>query len=91
MNVLDEPIASGLNRFLDSPLRIEVEDFTRPPAGGLMNLTAVAHHIQATLDDLDSASADELASPRTTEEGGFRIVWHARQRRPGEEDEPVIV
>ena len=56
-----------------------------------MNLTSVADQIQATLNQLDSASADELALPRTIEEGGFRIVWHARQRRVGEEDEPVIV
>ena len=89
--MLDPPIASRLNRLLGSRLRVEVEEFTRPSAGGLMNLTSVADQIQATLSQLDSASADELALPRTIEEGGFRIVWHARQRRVGEEDEPVIV
>jgi hypothetical protein len=56
-----------------------------------VNLTRVASQIQATLDELDSASADELASPRVIEEGALRVVWHARRRRNGEEDEPVIV
>jgi hypothetical protein len=88
--VLAQPIASALNRLLDSPLRVEVDEATKPAGTGLVNLTSLARQIQATLDDLGSASADELALPRTAEEGGFRIAWHARQRRAGEESEPVI-
>jgi hypothetical protein len=88
--VLDQPIASALNRLLDSQLRVEVDEATKPAGTGVVNLTSLARQIQATLDDLGSASADELALPRTTEESGFRIVWHARLRRAGEESEPVI-
>ena len=87
--MLEPPVASALSRLLNSPLRVEVDE-VESPGSFLVNLTSLAHQMQATLDSLESASADELALPRTTEEGGYRIRWHARQRRPGEETEPVI-
>src|SRR5439155_2573517 len=62
-----------------------------PTARARSNLTSLARRIQAALDALESVSADELSRPNIVEESGFRIVWHARERRAGEEADPVIV
>lgn len=81
--MLDERIASPLSELLDSPLWIEVEKFEFTKSSFFMNLTRVASQIQTTLNELDSASTDELAFPRVIEEGDLRVVWHARPPRGG--------
>jgi hypothetical protein len=57
----------------------------------LANLSALAREIQLSLDGLEGAAPEQLAQPHAWEDGGFRVVWHARKRRKGEEAEPVIV
>lgn len=89
--MLDPRLASVLNELLDSPLRVEIEEVVRTAASGNVNLTAMARQIQMRLDALASATPDQLALSNVTEDGGFRVVWHARRRRPDEESEPVIV
>jgi len=89
--VLHPHIASVLNHQLQSRLRIEIDEVAQPDGSGQVNLTSLARRIQAALDALESVSADELSRPNIVEESGFRIVWHARERRAGEEADPVIV
>jgi len=89
--MLHPHIASVFNHQLQSRLRIEIDEVAQPGGSGQVNLTSLARRIQAALDALESVSADELSRPNTVEEGGFRIVWHARERRAGEEADPVIV
>jgi len=55
------------------------------------NLTALAGEIQRSLDDLRGAGPERMAQRRVWEEGGLRVVWHARPRRDDEQADPVIV
>ena len=88
---LQHPIASALNRHLASSLRVEIDEFSTTTGTGQANLSALAHEIQRSLDRLQDARPEELARPHVWEDGGLRVVWHARRRRNGEEAEPVIV
>ena len=89
--MLDPPIVSILNQRLNSELRVEIEEVVRASRTGQVNLSALADQIQAALDDLKGASADELRESRTSGDDDFRVVWHARTREAGEESDPVIV
>jgi hypothetical protein len=89
--MLHPRIASALNHELHSRLRIEVDDVVQPDGSGQVNLTTLARRMQSALDALESVSAEELSRRNTSEESGFRIVWHARERIAGEESDPVIV
>jgi hypothetical protein len=89
--VLDPPIARILNERLDSLLRVEIDEVTRASRTGQVNLSALAEQIQTVLDTLEGASAAALGERRTSSDGDFRIVWHARRRAGGEETDPVIV
>jgi hypothetical protein len=88
--VVDPHLASALNRYLDSPLRVEIDEVATEPTG-LANLTALAGEIQRSLDDLRDAGPERMAERRVWEEGGLRVVWHARPRREDEQADPVIV
>jgi hypothetical protein len=88
---LQHPIASALNQLLASSLRVEIEEVSTSTGTGLANLSALAREIQLSLDELEGAPPERLAQPHVSEDGGFRVVWHARTRRNGEEAEPVIV
>lgn len=88
--VVDERVAAALSRLLDSPLRVVLHKVDRPAGHALVNLTALARQMQASLDGLVSATADQLGIEMSSEDGGLRIVWHARQRLPQEAGEPVI-
>jgi hypothetical protein len=88
---LQPPIASALNRLLASSLRVEIDEFSTPAGTGQANLSALASEIQRSLDGLEGATPERLAQPHVWEDGGLRLVWHARTRRNGEEAEPVIV
>jgi hypothetical protein len=85
------PIASALNRFLASSLRVEIDEFSTTAHTGQANLSALASEIQRLLDGLEGATPEQLAQPHVWEDGGLRLVWHAQTRRNGEEAEPVIV
>ena len=60
-------------------------------SGGLANLTALAREIQRSLDDLRGAAPERMAQRRVWEDGGLRVVWHARPRRDDEQADSVIV
>jgi hypothetical protein len=87
---LDPHIVSGLNRLLASPLCVEIDEVSIEPVG-LVNVTALAREIQRSLDALQDAVPGRMAEQHVWEEGGFRVVWHARTRRDDEADGPVIV
>jgi hypothetical protein len=84
-------IASALNELLASSLRVEIDEVSTTAATVLTNLSALAREIQLSLDRLEGAAPEQLARPHVWEDGGLRVVWHARKRRNGEEAEPVIV
>jgi hypothetical protein len=88
---LQHHIASALNQLLASSLRVEIDEVPTSAGTGLANLSALAREIQLSLDGLEGAASDRLAQRHVWEDGGFRVVWHARRRRNGEEAEPVIV
>jgi hypothetical protein len=87
---VDPHLASALNRYLASPLRVEIDEFAMEPTGQ-SNLTALAGEIQRSLDDLRGAAPERMAQRRVWEDGGLRVVWHARRRRDDEQADPVIV
>ena len=88
--MLHPRITSALNRELQSQLRVEIDEVVLDGESGQVNLTSVARRIQATLDMLESVSADRLNDANVVEVGGLLIRWHARKRRAGEDAEPVI-
>lgn len=90
MVALHPHVASALNRFLDSPLRVEIYEISTEPTSQV-NLTALAHEIQRSVDVLQGAAPERMAERHVWEEGGYRIVWHARARREDEAGAPVIV
>ena len=87
---VDPHLASALNRYLASPLRVEIDEVAMEPTGQ-SNLTALAGEIQRSLDDLRGAGPERMAQRRVWEDGGLRVVWHARPRRDDEQADPVIV
>jgi hypothetical protein len=87
---VDPHLASALNRYLASPLRVEIDEVTMEPTSQA-NLTALAGEIQRSLDDLGGAPPEQMAQRRGWEDGGLRVVWHARPRRDDEQADPVIV
>ena len=87
---VDPHLASALNRYLASPLRVEIDEVAMQPTSQA-NLTALAGEIQRSLDDLRGAGPERMAQRRVFEEGGLRVVWHARPRRDDEQADPVIV
>ena len=87
---LDPHVLSALNRLLVSPLRVEIDDVAMEPTSQV-NLTALAREIQRSLDELQSEPPGQVSEPHVWKNGGLRLVWHARTRRAGEENEPVIV
>jgi hypothetical protein len=88
---LQHHIAPALNQLLASSLRVEIDEVSMNAGTELANLSALAREIQLSLDGLEGAAPEQLAQPHAWEDGGFRVVWHARKRRKGEEAEPVIV
>jgi hypothetical protein len=88
---LEDVIVSTLNTRVSSSLRVEIEEARTTLATGQANLTELADAVQAAIDESEKAPARELLTPQVWEGGGLRVVWHARARRPGEEDEPVAV
>ena len=88
---LQHHIASALNQLLASSLRVEIDEVSTSVGTGLANLSALAREIQLLLDGLEGAAPERLAQPHVWEDGAFRVVWHARRRRNGEEAKPVIV
>jgi hypothetical protein len=87
---LDPHVLSALNRLLVSPLRVEIDEVAMEPTGQV-DLTGLAREIQRSLDDLQSGPPGQLSDRHVWKDGGLRVVWHARRRRAGEENEPVIV
>jgi len=87
---LDPHLASALNRFLASPLRIEIDEVAMTERTGQVNLTALAGEMQGSLDDLQNATPERIAQTHVWAEGGLRVVWHARPRRDDEKADPVI-
>jgi hypothetical protein len=86
----DPHLASALNRYLDSPLRVEIDEVAMEPTGHA-NLTALAGEIQRSLDDLQGEAPEQIAQRRVWQGGGLRVVWHARPRRDDEQADPVVV
>jgi hypothetical protein len=78
-----------LNQFLSSPLRLEIDEVSMEPTSQV-NLTALAHEIQRSLDALQDVVAERMAERHVWQEGGVRVVWHARTRRDDEAGAPVI-
>ena len=87
----DPHLASALNRYLASPLLVEIDEVAMVEPTGQANLTALASEIQLSLDDLQGAAPERMAQRRVWEDGGLRVVWHARPRRDDEQADPVIV
>jgi hypothetical protein len=58
---------------------------------GQANLTTLAGEIQRSLDDLRGAAPNRMAQRRVWEDGGLRVVWHARPLRDDEQGDPIIV
>jgi hypothetical protein len=77
---LQHHIASALNERLASPLRVEIDDVSTTADTGQANLSALAREIQLSLDGLEDAAPERLAQPDIWEDGGLRVVWHARRR-----------
>jgi hypothetical protein len=69
----------------------EIEQVVTTVTTGQANLTEFADAVQVAIDELDDVPAQQLEKTQVWEGGGLRVVWHARARRPGEEDEPVAV
>jgi hypothetical protein len=86
----DPHIALALNRFLASPLRVEIDEVSMEPTSQV-NLTALAHEIQRSVDALQDAVPERMVERHVWEEGGYRVAWHARTRRDDEAGAPVIV
>jgi hypothetical protein len=87
---LDPRVTAALNGQLASALRVEIDEVTMEPTGQV-NLTALAREIQRSLDDLQGAAPERIAQRHIWEDGGLRVVWHARTRQDHEQDHPVIV
>ena len=88
---LEEVIVSTLNTRVTSGLRVEIEEVATTMMTGQANLTQFADAVQITVGELENVPAHQLTTTQVWEGGGLRVVWRARVRRPGEEDEPVAV
>lgn len=72
--VLDPRLASALNKYLASPLRVEIDEIVMIRRTGQVNLTVLAKQIQAQPDDLASLPTDRLRQSRISEGGDLRFA-----------------
>jgi len=84
---LEHPIASALIA-LASSLRVEIDEFATTAGHRPSQFERLAREIQRSLDRLEGATPERLAQPHAWEDGGLRVVWHARRggtaRRPSQ-------
>ena len=88
---LKRTLAGVLNAKLTSPLRVEIVSADTTAATGVANLTELADTMRSELRLVEQMPVEQLPHQSTWDHDGFRIVWRARERTPGEVDAPVVV